>query len=307
MVYARGPPKTAMGAAAKVMIVIMVMAVYFKPGSAKNLARLCGSAGDKPCAAAQSNQVLGIPASEAIDGNTNTCTNTAPDNENLNPWWRVDFEQQVQIGGLKVDYNPGDSFVFSVFVGNYRDNPLSNSPCATNQPAHMLPADVVCNTTLQGQYLFIVGSGGGRPLTLCEVQVFPPAPPNLARMCGKDGKQACKAAQSSNDKINQFSVASNAIDGVISQNNLSTCSQTSLDQHDYSPWWRVDFGRQVQVTGLQVYSSAEGPNALNGFNVHVGNNEVLYSPTGPGPVLLNTPCEIDQNASTAPVSVGATT
>ena len=224
------------------------------------------------------------------------------DDTKPNPWWRVDFGRQVQVGGLKVyTRSSGGLEGLSVFVGNNRDDPQSNSPCATNQPAPDLAADVVCNTTRQGQYLFIRTIG--RTLTLCEVQVFPPPRPNLARMCGKDGKQACKAVQSSNNMINTFSLASNAIDGVISQNDLSTCSQTSLDQQDYSPWWRVDFGRQVQVTGLQVYSSAEGPDALDGFNVYVGNNEVLYSPTGPGPVLLNTPCEIDQHAPTAPFFV----
>jgi len=306
-----------MGAVANVMIVIMFMAVYFKPGSEQNLARSCGPTGVAagPCTAAQSNQSFTtlpseIPASQAIDGSPETCSMTTADHQNMpNPWWRVDFGRQVQVGGLKVQFRNGGPG-FSVFVGNYRDNPLSNSPCATNQPVTRPEVDVVCNTTLQGQYLFIrkdiVPGRDDLTLELCEVQVFPPPPLNLARMCGKDGKQACKAVQSSNDTINKFSVASNAIDGVISKN-LSTCSQTSLDQQDYSPWWRVDFGRQVQVTGLQVYSSGEGPNALNGFNVYVGNNEVLYSPTGPGPVLLNTPCEIDLNASTAPVSVGATT
>jgi hypothetical protein len=320
MAHATRPTKlTAMGAAAKVMIVIVFTAVYFKSGSAQNLARSCGptgaGTGAGPCTAAQSNHSFAAiaaarfegPAPRAIDGDTTTCSSTTADDRNKpEPWWRVDFGRQVQVGGLKVQFF-SSMLGFSVFVGNYRDDPQSNSPCATDQPAPRPAVDVVCNTTLQGQYLFIRKSSQDElTLQLCEVQVFPPPPPNLARMCGKDGKQACKAVQSSNNTINKFSVASNANDGVISQNNLSTCSQTSLNQQDYSPWWRVDFGRQVQVTGLQVYS-AEGPNALNGFDVYVGSNEVLYSPTGPGPVLLNTPCEIDQNASTSPVSVGATT
>ena len=320
MAHARTPQSTAM---VKVLIVIMFMAVYFKPGSAQNLARSCGPTGAEPCTASQG-PLSDDEASRAIDGDSGSFSQSTSDDDTTNAWWRVDFGRQVQVGRLKV-YNRVESPVccgwrlegFSVFVGNTGDDPLSNSPCATNQPAPDLAADVVCNTTLQGQYLFIrkgdlsksLGPNGGidRYMNLCEVQVFPPPRPNLARMCGKDGKQACKAVQSSNNMINTFSVASNAIDGAISQNDLSTCSQTSLDQQDYSPWWRVDFGRQVQVTGLQVYSSAEGPDALDGFNVYVGNNEVLYSPTGPGPVLLNTPCEIDQHAQEAPIVVGVST
>jgi hypothetical protein len=305
----------------KVMLLIMFMAVYFKPGSAQNLARSCGPTGAGPCTATQG-PGSDDEASKAIDGNLDSFTQSFSD-DTTNAWWRVDFGRQVQVGRLKVYNRVLDADCcgwrlegFSVFVGNTADNPLSNSPCATDQPAPDPAADVVCNTTLQGQYLFIRKGDVSkflRPngeidlyMNLCEVEVFPPPVtprPNLARMCGKDGKQACKAVQSSNNMINTFSVASNAIDGVISQNDLSTCSQTSLDQQDYSPWWRVDFGRQVQVTGLQVYSSAEGPDALDGFNVYVGNNEVLYSPTGPGPVLLNTPCEIDQHAPTAPFFV----
>jgi hypothetical protein len=249
MANARTPQSTAVG---KVMIVIIFMAVYFKPGaSAQNLARSCGTTGAGPCTATQG-PISDDEASRAIDGDLGSFSQaTSDDTHTTNAWWRVDFGRQVQVGRLKV-YNRVESSEccgwrlegFSVFVGNTGDNPLSNLPCATNQPAPDPAADVVCSTTLQGQYLFIrkgdpLGLNGGidRYMNLCEVQVFPPEVhrPNLARMCGQDGKQACKAVQSSNNIINTFSVASKAIDGVISQNDLSTCSQTSLDQQDYSP------------------------------------------------------------------------
>ncbi len=81
-------------------------------------------------------------------------------------------------------------------------------------------------------------------------------------------------------------VVSTVVDGNIdTQLNGGSCTHTTASN---DPWWRVDFGREVKVTGLLVYNRADNLERLQGFSVYVGNNVV--------DVLVNAACAVNQNA-----------
>jgi hypothetical protein len=93
---------------------------------------------------------------------------------------------------------------------------------------------------------------------------------NLARSCGVDGRQACSAAQSS---VANGGEASRAVD-----NNIDTLwgggSVTHTNDEAY-PWWMVDFGRQVKISGLRVYNRGDCcQEYLQGFTVYIGNSSL---------------------------------
>ena len=91
---------------------------------------------------------------------------------------------------------------------------------------------------------------------------------NLARSCGVDGRQACSAAQSS---VAHGGEASRAVD-----NNIDTLwggGSVTHTNDEASPWWMVDFGRQVKISGLRVYNRGDwGQEYLQGFGVYIGNS-----------------------------------
>jgi hypothetical protein len=106
---------------------------------------------------------------------------------------------------------------------------------------------------------------------------------NLARACGADINEACVGTQSTAG----YGAASAAVDGNIdTQWGGGSCMHT--DENANNPWWRVDFGREVEVTGLRVYNRGDCcQDWLQGFSVYVGNN---------AGVLGNAACAVNQSA-----------
>lgn len=102
------------------------------------------------------------------------CTKT---NSQKNPWWRVDFQRQVKVTGLRVygrSVRIADLAGFQVRVGN-EDYPGPNAACAVNQAAPQGPnfySDITCTKPVMGQYLYIDLMGDSKTLSLCEVQVW---------------------------------------------------------------------------------------------------------------------------------------
>jgi hypothetical protein len=225
-------------------------------------------------------------------------------------------------------YNRGDEGYrrqlspFSVYVGNNATDVLGNCACAVNQDAGLsFPyiKDVTCDAPVIGQYLYIRLEGTMcppgdqcRPLHVCEVQVrgydrndFPIARncwdkisgtlvapyfyTNLARTCGAGKNEACVANQSTvYTVVLPKGAASAAVDGNIqTQWGGGSCMHTVPNALD--PWWRVNFGREVEVTGLRVYNRGDCcQNRLQGFSVYVGNNAT--------DVLGNAACAVNQDA-----------
>ena len=65
-----------------------------------------------------------------------------------------------------------------------------------------------------------------------------------------------------------------------------SCTHTDTQNN---PWWKVNFGRQVKVTGLRVYGRSDCcADRLQGFEVWVGNHN--YEPDA------NAACALDQAA-----------
>ena len=91
---------------------------------------------------------------------------------------------------------------------------------------------------------------------------------NLARSCGENKDDACIATQSSTEQSGE---ASRAVDGDI--NGQFEAGSVTHTAGDANPWWRLDFGRQVQVSALKVYGRRDCcADRLQGFDVYVGDN-----------------------------------
>jgi hypothetical protein len=102
-----------------------------------------------------------------------------------------------------------------------------------------------------------------------------------------DGTQACIAAQSS-AYSHGGGQASRAVD-----NNMNTSWDGGSVTHtgeESSPWWMVDFERQVTISGLRVYNRGDCCHEwLQGFGVYIGNSTL-------GTVGSNAACATSQDA-----------
>lgn len=111
---------------------------------------------------------------------------------------------------------------------------------------------------------------------------------NFARGCGKDRDEPCSTGQSS---TSGGFAAKNAVDGD-SQTSMGegTCTHTDSQSN---PWWKVNFARQIKVTGVRVYGRSDCcEDRLAGFNVYVGNHN--YEPDA------NAACAVSQAAPAGP-------
>jgi len=122
----------------------------------------------------QSSTGHGGAASRAVYGNKNqvwggtSCTHT---NTETQPWWRVDLGQSTSVSSVKV-WNRGDCCGkrlagYQVRVGNGAD--LSGALCGTGTGASS--SSVQCGGKA-GRYVTVSIPGGGKVLTLCEVEVY---------------------------------------------------------------------------------------------------------------------------------------
>ena len=145
---------------------------------------------------------------------------------------------------------------------------------------------------------------GGKPARAGEGQVSRsalaavPKKRNLARSCGKERDTACDTVQTSTSGTPQWT-ANLAVDGKEDTASNAASPQCTKTSPQLNPWWRVDFSRQVTVTGLRVYGrrgtsdevSRSLESRLNGFEVRVGNEDY------PAP---NAACAVNQPAPIGP-------
>lgn len=122
-------------------------------------------------------------------------------------------------------------------------------------------------------------------------QALAAVPRNFARSCGKERDTPCDTIQTSTAGTPQWK-SELAVDGKLETASENASPQCTKTTSQLNPWWRVDFTRQVEVTGLRVYgrSGAES-SRMNGFQVRVGNEDY------PSP---NTACAINQPAPAGP-------
>ena len=110
---------------------------------------------------------------------------------------------------------------------------------------------------------------------------------NFARACGRDRDEPCPAGQSTTE---HGGVAARAVDnGNQTSYSGGTCTHT---QTQSGPWWKVNFGRQIKVTGVRVFGRSDCcSDRLQGFDVWVGNHN--YQPDA------NAACATNQDAPAA--------
>lgn len=118
---------------------------------------------------------------------------------------------------------------------------------------------------------------------------------NFARACGKDRDQPCPTGQST---LLEGFVASKAVDnGNQTAYAGGSCSSTDSQNN---PWWKVNFQRQILVTGVKIYGRSDCcQDRMQGFDVWVGNHN--YEPDA------NVACVTNQNAPADPDNYVAVT
>jgi len=116
-----------------------------------------------------------------------------------------------------------------------------------------------------------------------------PGVENFARSCGRDRDEPCSTGQSSTASDG---VAKRAVDnGNQTSYEGASCTHTAIQNN---PWWKVNFGRQIKVTGVRIYGRSDQGTVdrLQGFEVWVGNHN--YEPEA------NAACALDQAAPQGP-------
>ena len=92
---------------------------------------------------------------------------------------------------------------------------------------------------------------------------------NLARSCGASGFDACTASGSSFYPYHpQGAVVFGppmAINGILEENGY-------ISGQGGSPWWQVDFSRQVTIKYVRIYGNGWQPQWLNNFNLQLSND-----------------------------------
>ena len=148
---------------------------------ALNVAQCCGN-GSETCSSVQSSTALPYSAAKALDGDQGQgqigrCSQTK---QQVNPWWRVDFNSTKSIRGGRI-WNRRDSFAenldrFQVWIGDGQQfNNSNNTLCftASNTPVTLfsdnfsVPFDCVGT----GRYLYVVLPRTDI-LSICEIEVY---------------------------------------------------------------------------------------------------------------------------------------
>jgi hypothetical protein len=108
---------------------------------------------------------------------------------------------------------------------------------------------------------------------------------NFARACGKDRDQPCSTDESTvGDGAAKWAVENGNQTSYVGDSCTATRSQAG-------PWWKVNFGRQIRVTGVRIFGPTD-KNLLDVFNVYVGNHN--------GEPDKNAACAVNQPAPAGP-------
>ncbi|XP_006824724.1 uncharacterized protein LOC102801273, partial [Saccoglossus kowalevskii] len=188
------------------------------------------------------------PASNAVDGNTNTnwnsgsCTSTK---DNQNAWWKVDLGGNYLVHEVIVT-NRLDCCEIRILNAEIRvglsDDISENSQCGekiTSSQTSQANIHIQCSSPIVGRYVSMQLVDRSDLLNFCEMQVMAeesqPALENVA---------IGKTATQSSDWSASYP-ASNAVDGNTNTNwNSGSCTSTKDNQN---AWWKVDLGGNYLV------------------------------------------------------------
>ncbi|XP_026117595.1 pentraxin fusion protein-like [Carassius auratus] len=195
----------------------------------------------------------------AVDGVRGSCSHT---NTQTDPWWRVDLINIYRVNRVAITnrlsyYSDIVSRINGavIRVGNFLDvysNPM------WGYFSHMCSI-FSCGGT-EGRYVIVHIPGGGKILTLCEVEVYGYLQGNRA----VDG-----AASQSSTFENWF--PEKATDGNRGLQQLYMGCSSTLSQSN--PWWSVDLRDIYRVSRVVVTNRKDCcAERINGAEIHIGNS-----------------------------------
>jgi hypothetical protein len=165
-----------------------------------------------------------------------------------------------------------------------------NCPANTYSNTSAATSNATCNTCSA----YSVSPSGSSSASMCSCNLgyyrAPKSYANLARSCGPAENQACVVSQSTTYEP-QYP-ASNAVDG-----NLDTFSFT---QSGVEQWFRIDFGRSVNVQSISISIRTAGELVYaKNIQVRVGN---VDAPTSQNPACYIHSGSLDTLGSSQPWS-----
>jgi hypothetical protein len=108
---------------------------------------------------------------------------------------------------------------------------------------------------------------------------------NLARSCGTGG-DACSAVQSSTA---YSGIASRGNDGSTNGGYWSSSHCTHTSDSGTNAWWRVDFGREVDVYQVDIVGRRDHQTRTEGYTITVGNTASTTIHANNGVCVANQP------------------
>ncbi len=119
----------------------------------------------------------------------------------------------------------------------------------------------------RGRYVRIELPGGGRTLTLAEVEVF------------SGGSNIARSGKASQSTTAHSGEASRAIDGNRDPA-YGGGGQTHTQENTQNPWWELDLGGEQRIERIAIYNRGEGQlsTRLNNFTllVYDGNRQEIF-------------------------------
>ncbi|KAL6476263.1 hypothetical protein MHYP_G00147620 [Metynnis hypsauchen] len=242
-----------------VPLLLSLLSVPGLSASTENLA-----AGAK---AVQSSTVDGSgDAQNAVDGKRNTdyrrgsCSHT---NYERDPWWRVELPAVYNVTSVTIT-NRGDCCGdringAQIRIGNsLKNNGNENKLVAVIHSLQTGATSTFSFSAAEGQFVNILLPGGGKILTLCEVEVWTE---NIAA--------GAKAVQSSTQE--RLGNAQNAVDG--NNNTDYRRGSCTLSKFEADPWWRVELPGVCNVTSVTITNRGDCcGHRINGAQIRIGNS-----------------------------------
>lgn len=225
---------------------------------------------------------------EANDGLTSIswprCSHTASPSSSR-PWLAVDLSDNANITSITLwnrDSLPGRLNNFEVRFGDKKppnggnlNRGHANALCVAVPGALPSgPTTLQCATPMVGRYLTVQLLGEAAILTICELQVFGTADPQIQPIdvgsFSEDNLALGKPSWQSSNHYPSMGLASEATDGNTSTT-WPRCTHTS---NTNKPWLVVDLQvAEARITSVTLWNRDVAPGRLSNFEIRIGKKE----------------------------------
>lgn len=249
----------------------------------------------------------------AVDGNTNTvmgggsCYHSAGGSGSTNPRMWVNLQRTAKIKRVRVyirtdcclDRNRNIRVALSDVAGggsNWDDDLREcTSPLSPTDQPRGTHIDFACDGQV-GQYVVVYIPGTGKMLQVCELEVYGPEPYTWLQL-GGGVEEVAKGMPTAQSSVAWDGYPARAVDGNTNGAfSAGSCTHTGSQSGDR--WWRVDLGRTVDVSSIELWDRTDSccSNRLSNFFVTVGNIKDDWSAN---PSCPNVPQTVGTSANIA--------